>query len=387
MISPESIRERCIKVWKEFLSHCINNDPNTYFPYEIRRISKVKSKDILPRFSEYLVEIELLRCHSDEIMPLGYKITWVEHSFQKVGSQRIPDQVSVAGLESYLFITNKSREFDAFQRNLEIIRAKLPVLIDWVAKDPTRITKDLDWNDIVKVCSYFIANPRPNMYLRQLPIQVHTKYISDHEALFRSLLDFLIPETANFDGKRFEERYNLLFDEALIRIRYLDPTLSPIKEITYLTFSRAELKHYKPSCSNIFVVENKMNFLTLPNMKNSISIWSGGGFSISLIQNIDWIKGKNIYYWGDIDEHGFEILNQFKTCFSGTKSILMEKRILEQFNSYITNGETSKALSLSALDATEKEVFEFVRTNQVRLEQEKIPQDFVVDYLKNYFVI
>jgi hypothetical protein len=126
-----------------------------------------------------------------------------------------------------------------------------------------------------------------------------------------------------------------------------------------------------------------MNFLTLPFIENSISIWSGGGFSTSLIQNIDWIKEKTIFYWGDLDEHGFEILNQFKTYFPKTKSILMEKSLLEQFKMYVTEGKTSKALQLPALDAIEKETFEFVRENNIRLEQEKLTQDFVEKYLYN----
>jgi hypothetical protein len=383
VISPITIQDRCQKIWKEFLLFCITNDPKEFFPIELTRISKVKSKDILTRFSEYLKEIDDLRLNSDEVAPLGYNVVWLEHTFQKVGNQRIPDKVFVTSLESYLFITKKSFEFEIFENTLNIIKEKLPILIDWVAKDPMRITKDIDWNKTIKVCNYFILNPKPNMYLRQLPIEVHTKFISDHETHFRSLLDFLIPDVVNFEGKRFEERYNLLFDEALIRIRFLDPKISPFKEITYLTFTRSELKHYSPTCTSIFVVENKMNFLTLPFIENSISIWSGGGFSISLIQYIDWIKEKTIFYWGDLDEHGFEILNQFKTYFPKTRSILMEKNLLQQFNMYVTEGKISKALRLPALDSREKEIFEFIKENNIRLEQEKIPQDFVERYLYN----
>ncbi len=383
MISPATIKDRCQKTWKEFLLFCIHNDPKVFFPLEVNRISKVKSKDILIRFSEYLKEIDELKSNSEEVVPLGYRVVWREHTFQKVGSQRIPDKVFIPSLESYLFITDKISEFEVFANNLNTIKLKLPILVNWVTKDPIRITKDIDWNKIISVCNYFILNPRPNMYLRQLPIEVHTKFISDHEALFRSLLDFIIPDAVNFEGKRFEERYNLLFDEALIRIRYLDPKISPFKEISYLTFTRSELKHYQPSCDYIFVVENKMNFLTLPFIENSISIWSGGGFSISLIQNIEWIKDKTIFYWGDLDEHGFEILNQFKTFFPKTRSILMEKSLLTQHKIYITEGKQSKAVQLPALDSNETEVFELIRESNIRLEQEKIPQDFVEGYLHN----
>jgi hypothetical protein len=59
----------------------------------------------------------------------------------------------------------------------------------------------------------------------------------------------------------------------------------------------------------------------------------------------------------------------------------MEKSLLTQYKIYITEGKQSKAIQLPALDSNETEVFELIRESNIRLEQEKMPQDFVDGYL------
>ena len=110
---------------------------------------------------------------------------------------------------------------------------------------------------------------------------MHTKYIIENKSIISSLLNFLIPDDINNEEKDFEKRFNLLSKEQLIRIRFLDTSRSPLQNITDISFTEKELKHYNFSIDKVFITENLMNFLTLPYLKNTIAIWSGGGFSIS----------------------------------------------------------------------------------------------------------
>ena len=35
-----------------------------------------------------------------------------------------------------------------------------------------------------------------------------------------------------------------------------------------------------------------MNFLTLPEVKNTVALWSGGGFNVSYLKEIEWLQKK-----------------------------------------------------------------------------------------------
>ena len=238
---------------------------------------------------------------------------------------------------------------------------------------------DTNWPDILKVCQYFIVNPRPNLYLRQLPIRLHTKFIEENSSLLLSLFDFLFPEhIRNKDQKRFAERYFLKHDEPLIRIRILDEKLAIRNSIMDLSIRLSDFEMTDWGCDRLLIAENKMNFLTMPPLPSAIAIWSGGGFNISYLRNAGWLKGKDIYYWGDIDEHGYQILHQIRSYFAHTQSILMDKQTFDTFREFAVTGERNKAERLDLLNKEEAGLYALLKSiEKNRLEQEKIPQDYV----------
>jgi hypothetical protein len=79
---------------------------------------------------------------------------------------------------------------------------------------------------------------------------------------------------------------------------------------------------------------------------------------------------------------GFEILSQFKGYFSHTESFLMNKETFEKFFEN-DNGTPSKITTDLYLTEEEKQLYETLKTNNWRLEQEKIPQGYIIDKLIN----
>lgn len=69
----------------------------------------------------------------------------------------------------------------------------MPQLIEWSQRNPLRLISHDTWRDTIKVCKYFTEHPRPHLYIRELPIEVHTKYIEENKDLLKSLLDELLP--------------------------------------------------------------------------------------------------------------------------------------------------------------------------------------------------
>lgn len=311
MITPKEIQKQCLAWWKDVLLDYIADnlsddlaDDNivSFFPREISRIGKISAKDIQSKVLEHKKAIELLQNHSKnntendtkESKKFGYKLVLEEQQFAKIGKQFVPTKIIIEGIKDYLKITNKEKEYQIFRKNYAIIIKELPLLKEWINANTNalKLIEHNTWLDTLKVCRYFIATPKPQLYIRQLPIDVHTKYIQENESVIASLLNFLIPNDIDTNEKDFEKRFSLLSREQLIRIRFLDVSKSPLPNITDISFTEKELKNYYQNYhlnpgfhfDNIFITENLMNFLTLPKLKNTIAIWSGGGFSTSYLK-------------------------------------------------------------------------------------------------------
>ena len=127
-------------------------------------------------------------------------------------------------------------------------------------------------------------------------------------------------------------------------------------------------------------MENKVNFLTFPPVANSVVIW-GKGYGVASIKESELLKNTELIYWGDLDAQGFEILSQFRSYFGQVKSLLMDKAT---FDNYFEKGcgTPSKINVKLNLTTEEEELYQYIKVNNYRLEQEKIPQRYVIEQLK-----
>lgn len=198
---------------------------------------------------------------------------------------------------------------------------------------------------MIKICKYFLDNSRPYLYIRQLPVDVHKKFIEDNSYLLQSLLDFLIPlHIRNAGRRKFAERYYLKHDEPLISIRVLDKSPAIGNGILYASIRLSDFEKIEWACTNVLVAENKINFLTLPDLPACIAIWSGVGFKVSYLKNVQWLKNKVSITGVDIDEHSFQILHQVRSYFPQTKNIMMDAGTFEKFQDLAGEGEIKQQL-------------------------------------------
>ena len=369
MITPEKIKSTADGWWADVL-RSYNNGSN-YFPKEIGRITRIKPSDTIQRFSEITKEIDLLQSHSKDKTGKGYSILWDEVKNLKVGKNRFPRSVVFETLDDYLVFLNKKKQFAIFVACRDKIRETFPELMPWFEENPTAlISHHESIEDIIKVCEYFKANPSPKMYRRQLPIDVHTKFIEENESIITSLLNILIADHLNQGEKTFERKFNLLYDQTLVRIRFLDKDNFP--QYPDVTIPLKDFINQEIKCTRVIVTENKMNFLTMPPLRGTVAIWSGGGFNIKYLKDVAWMQSKEINYWGDIDPHGFLILDQMRGYYKQTKSMLMDSKTITEFKLLLKPGKKLSRHQLSFLSAEEREAFEYVQYNSLRLEQERI---------------
>ena len=135
---------------------------------------------------------------------------------------------------------------------------------------------------------------------------------------------------------------------------------------------------------NIFIVENEMVYLTFPRCKDSICIW-GQGYKVNILNGIEWFKSKELHYFGDLDEHGFDILSTYRRRYPQIQSFCMDKKILEEYRQFLVDGKKLENERIPEnLTEAEKECFMILRgvkSEKNRLEQERISVAYITKQL------
>jgi hypothetical protein len=133
--------------------------------------------------------------------------------------------------------------------------------------------------------------------------------------------------------------------------------------------------HLSLDVCRVFITENETNFLAFPDVEKSIVVF-GAGYGWDALANGHWLNDCDVYYWGDIDTHGFAILNQLRRHFPHVKSLLMDRDTLIE-HAAAWGSEPKQSLgSLPMLTSDEGALYDDLQNNTIkeslRLEQEYI---------------
>ena len=340
------------------------------------------------RFDDVRRWIRELEENSKTRRGFGYDILWAEIDHRQLGRNRIPTGALVPTREDALRLLGKQRQADRFARLAALTLDSCPELRAWIEKKPkTLLDHAEDWEKILAVLAWFRAHPRPGVYLRQLDVAgVDTKFIEARKGLLMELLDIVLPkESIDASAKRdFEGRYGLLSKPPRVRFRILDREhyIGGLSDITVPASQFAELE---PSVRRVFITENEINGLAFPYVPDAAVIF-GLGYAIERLADVRWLRDRTIHYWGDIDTHGFAILDRLRAAFPEASSLLMDRETLMQHQSLWVQEETPHLGSLPRLSADEQDVFEALVADRfgvrVRLEQERVGYGWVTRALE-----
>lgn len=383
MINPTEIKDKANKCYSSFLSSLITEE--SFFPMDFS-VGK-RPKDFL----ELRKSVNELIDKSKESLGYGYTLELETIRTQQYGEQSLPKRVFVETELDYLKLINKQKEVTKFKQDIALIRAKVPELEQWLCRNPLKIVEHSDrWNELIKVCKYFQNTPKPNLYIRELPIQVHTKFIEQNQGIISNILEAILPidqivSVENEKEHKFQKRFSLKYEEHRIRLRLLDPILKdkykfPSSDISIPISEFRQLNLGNHPC---FITENLINFLTLPHLNNCFAIF-GGGYAVQNLKSVVWLSNCPIFYWGDLDADGFKILSQLRSYFLQTTSIMMDIKTFEAFQEFAVI-VLEKIETLPHLTPEEKSLYTYLVIQQKRLEQERISQTYVNQLLQKLY--
>ena len=384
MITPKEIKDKAERKYISFLQTLVEASP---FQKLVIRGDKSYSKSSL---SEFEKEIQQIISQSKEKKGFGYTLEFQQVKTKLLGMQDLPISIYFDTEKDFLRFLGMEKEVELFCKSVKKIIEIFPELKEWIVRNPIKVIQNqAEWEDILNVCLYFRLNPKPNLYIRELPMNVHTKFVERKQSVIKDLLDVLISEHLNNDQKQFEKRFNLKYSEPQIRFKILDKEISQIyfSGLDDLAIPVSQFESLNLPIKKVLVVENKTTlyaattFLTLPKMEKTIAIF-GSGYSVANLKNVKWFKNVELLYWGDIDVQGFEILSQFRGYFQQTKSILMDLVTFEKFFDRDLGTPTNISTILYLTDS-EQELYDILKTNNWRLEQEKIPFDYVNQFFSS----
>ena len=312
------------------------------------------------------------------------------------GANALPHEAWVDSAGDAVAMIGKGSEVSEFRRLVDLTRARQPSLLAWLARRPLRALELAgDWGLLLDVVDWLRDHPRPGIYLRQMDVPgVHTKFVEGHRGVLGELLDAALPPEsidAHASGAaRFARRYGFLGKPAHVRFRILDParTLLPATDdgerLQDLALDAASFATLGAGISRVLITENEVNFLALPPMKDSMAIF-GAGYGFESLERPHWLSRCRLHYWGDIDTHGFAILDALRRRFGHVQSLLMDRGTLLEFESLWGTEDSPIERDLDTLTSEERALYDDLRDNRLgrnlRLEQERIGFGWVKDAL------
>jgi hypothetical protein len=337
---------------------------------------------------------QMLKGQAKKAVGFGPTIEFEDANTRRFGVAALPGTISFDTLDDLIRYIDKTAETKHIIQNAKIVTESFPEARTWTSARIKLLSKGdtTVWLGIVKFVNYFIIHPKPWVYPRELSVGPHTKFLEQNYATIIDLLTQISPSSLNETYTNWQDRLGLRSSSELVEGRFLDSSLAPhlpqhmlapVKEWNRCAFG-------KPAW--VLITENRTTFLTLPAIPGCLALL-GKGYAVTRLSRIEKLHHTPVYYWGDIDQHGFEILASMRNHLPNTISCLMDEQTREHCCDKVGTEKVESTLPSEfvsvQLTAEERELWQKCAEHHLRLEQEWIPRDFAIQTLNalaSYFV-
>lgn len=305
-------------------------------------------------------------------------LVWSERRWRALGVQRLPDKLILLGpADAAVWVGEAARweraniRFVALVGRWPALRCRLSRHFDVLAD-----YDESDFHRLIEMLAWVSTNPNSGLYPRQLPIAgLDSKWLDGKRGLLSDLVSAILGDVDS--DRDFFQRCGLKAPPQLVRLRILDQRLrNLVGGLCDITAPIEQLANLDISASRVFVVENLQTGLAFSDIPGAIVIMRLG-YNVDVLAHLPWIARAQCIYWGDVDTHGFAILNRARTYLPGIRSVLMdEETLLSHRSLWVEEKEPHPATELTLLTEAEKTVYFGIRHQRwgqnIRLEQERI---------------
>lgn len=333
-------------------------------------------------YREVDLAIPLFTAHLKADNKSGWEIEWKKlggRDAKTLNRQVWPVKMTIPTEEDLFYFLDKRNEVALFRKQLSALLSWNTAIKGWLLKNPAKVLLlDKVWDTMCGVVDYLLKNDVAGQYIRAVPVPAHTKFIQEYESDIYSILCFLQPERFNMLSGKLAEVLKLAGEPMFYPGRWLDPLLAQrySSGMMIQAYVPAELKKVDWEVKYVFLVENKTNLYLLPETRNMLAIFSWGK-ALTLLEEIPLLANARLFYWGDLDEEGFVILDSLKSKYNHVESILMDETTIHLHQEQIITHKAFQARTLNHLNEGEKKAYELLASGSHRLEQERLLQNYV----------
>jgi hypothetical protein len=306
------------------------------------------------------------------------EIAWHERRWRIMGVQSLPECIMLNSAHDVVAWINASESWNKvhtyyqhFINRWPSLHLCLPRYFDVLSSYTYHDIRILE-----KILAWIEANPQSNLYPRQLPLAgMDSKWLERRKKIISDLVGAL-RGGANQDLDFFQQ-CGLRPIPSTMRLRLLDRSLrEQYGNLADITIPTTDLAKLNPAISRVYIVENLQTGLAFDDLPGAM-VFMGLGYHVDVFASVPWLQKVSCIYWGDIDTHGFAILNRARHYLPHLQSILMDEETLHKYQLLWSSEEKQHtANELPLLTRAEQIVYRELKQQRwgcnIRLEQERI---------------
>lgn len=298
-------------------------------------------------------------------------VEWEDKKLSYLGTYSLPRRVVLADADTAARVAGK---LDHWQRLRTVLDRFCTELGESVRPELIRhLSAWDDWNDttveqFIAVVRWVHEHEVSDFYIRELPIfGVDSKWFEAHRAVVEAVVGPL-----NFKPK-----------PQLVEVSSLDPALG-IGGLRHLACPVAELREIPGA--RVLIVENHQSFLALSDLPGTVAIFGGGLNAARIVQQMPSLEAKEVLYWGDLDSHGFYILELVRRYVPHARSVLMDLDTVRDHVDLAVEEPQPSRFEPELLSYGERLALDYLRERSaggcLRIEQERILFDYAQQKLR-----
>lgn len=306
-----------------------------------------------------------------------FDVVFGEVGGRHVGKTRVPMRAVLSSARQSWALLGVTADAERF---VELFDRTPGAARGWVLQHPhAALAAADDWTEVLAALDWIYRERDSGRFLREVTAPgVDTKLIERRRGVLAGMLG--VPAGAG----AFTEALGFAMRPATVRLRF-DPRVFGFPSgFSEGVFRLDELDSAASSATQALIIENEATYLAVPIPDGGVVLW-GKGYDVTNPASLRWLREVPVTYWGDIDTHGFAILNRVRARLPQARSVLMDLTTLHEHRERWGREEKPTSIALPHLASDDADVYAALVTDRhgerVRLEQERVDWAWALERL------